>query len=185
MPAQAYGAGVFTLLLPPPVDPGQVIRVTGYGVTCLPVSPTWNQVQKTHTGTRATPVRGVVATAVAYASLDTTGGNSGSPVIIESAGGAAIGIHTHGYCQFSPDFANYGTGVNHAGLQNALANPTGVCKSGRGTPGGSLFVARDAVNGFGTLNTATGAFAKVSVAPPRMEGLAFNRNSGLFYGISN
>ena len=71
-------------MIPPPLAPGQVIRVTGYGVTSAPVSPTWTQVQKTHTGARVTPVQGATATAVAY-TTDTTGGNSGSPVILETA----------------------------------------------------------------------------------------------------
>ena len=57
--------------------------------------------------------------------MDTTGGNSGSPVIDDTTG-EAIGIHTHGGC-FNGGGANAGTWANHPGLQAALANPQGVC----------------------------------------------------------
>ncbi len=107
----------FVLAFPPAVG-GQDIRITGYGTTSSPVSPTWNQVQKTHTG----PFVDSSGTTVGY-QTDTTGGNSGSPVINEDTG-EAIGIHTHGGCSSGQ---NNGTGINHSGLQNALANPQGVC----------------------------------------------------------
>ncbi len=48
-PYAAQGAVAFDLVNPPAVS-GQTIRVTGYGTTSSPVSPTWNQAQKTHTG---------------------------------------------------------------------------------------------------------------------------------------
>ena len=181
MPVQAYGSW-YTVAVPPAYSAGQVIRITGYGTTSSPVSPTWNQVQKTHTGPRVPAVRGVIATTVAY-TADTTGGNSGSPVILESSGGIAVGIHTHGYCSGATG-ENDGTGVNHAGLQNALNNPLGACKTGKGVAGGSVFASGDAVNNFGTCNTTTGNFARIDYGPARMEGLAYNRNTGLFYGIS-
>jgi hypothetical protein len=185
MPAQAYGSW-YTIIQPPPLAAGQIIRITGYGVVSSPVSPTWNQVQKTHTGNRVTPVQGQTSTAVAY-TTDTTGGNSGSPVILESsppAGTIAIGIHTHGYCT-STSGENYGTGLNLPAVQTALNNPTGACKTGRGTPGGPLYVIGDSVNNFGTASTTTGNFARIAAEPPRMEGLTYNRNAGVFYGVSN
>jgi len=117
-PYEAYGAA-FQLGAPPPVQ-GQDIRVTGYGVTSPPISRQWSQVQKTHAG----PYTDFSGTTLAYRT-DTTGGNSGSPIIDETTG-EAIGIHTHGGCTLGGG-ANYGTGSNHAGLQNALANPRGVC----------------------------------------------------------
>ncbi len=107
-------------VVPPPAVQGQQIRITGYGTVSSPVSLTWNQVQKTHTG----PYSALLGTTVQYAT-DTTGGNSGSPVINESTG-YAIGIHTHAGCS-SGGGANQGTGANHAGLQAALASPLGVC----------------------------------------------------------
>ncbi|MCP3905694.1 MAG: trypsin-like serine protease [Planctomycetes bacterium] len=118
----AYEAqGDFFALAPvaPPVE-GQTIRITGYGSTVSPIPPEWNGVQKTHTGNYATSSGDLVQYAV-----DTTGGNSGSPVIDESTG-FAIGIHTHGGC--SPTGGvNNGTAIHHPDLQNALANPQGVC----------------------------------------------------------
>ncbi|MFY9344493.1 MAG: trypsin-like serine protease [Planctomycetota bacterium] len=119
-PFQAYGGAAFDLLATPPPASGQSIRVTGYGSTTAPVSPTWYLVQKTHAGPNAT----FTGTTIQYAT-DTTGGNSGSPVFLDG-GNQAIGIHTHGGCSATGG-ANSGTGSNHAGLQAALANPLGVC----------------------------------------------------------
>ncbi len=109
----------FTVVMPPPVGSNN-IRITGYGTVSSPVSLTWNQVQKTHVG----PLVTSSGTLVQYRT-DTTGGNSGSPVIWEENGNA-IGIHTHGGCN-STGGQNSGTGANHPGLLAARANPTGVC----------------------------------------------------------
>ncbi len=105
----------------PPVQ-GQQIRITGYGTVSSPVPLTWNQVQKTHVGPYVTSS----GTTVQY-QTDTTGGNSGSPVIDESTG-LAIGIHTHGGCGSSGG-ENSGTAIQHPGLQAALASPQGVCNA--------------------------------------------------------
>ncbi len=118
-PYQAYGVA-FNLDTTPPGAGGSA-RVTGFGTTSSPVSNTWNQVQKTHAG----PYVSFSGTTLGYA-MDTTGGNSGSPVIHESSG-TAIGIHTHGGCS-SGGGNNWGTGANHAGLVAALASPKGVCE---------------------------------------------------------
>jgi V8-like Glu-specific endopeptidase len=116
-PNEAYG-DAYQIATPPPVQ-GQNIRITGYGVTSNPVPETWNQVQKTHAG----PYFSFSGTRLQY-QTDTTGGNSGSPVI-DDATGMAIGIHTHAGC--SSNAGNNGTGLNHTGLQTFLANPRGVC----------------------------------------------------------
>lgn len=113
----------YTLAASPPAISGQAIRVTGYGTVGAPVSPTWNQVQKTHTGAYVT----FSGSTLQY-TTDTTGGNSGSPVIDDTTGNA-IGIHTHGGCS-STSGQNSGTGSNHSGLRTALANPQGVCAAG-------------------------------------------------------
>ncbi|UCD74336.1 MAG: S46 family peptidase [Phycisphaerales bacterium] len=116
-PYEAQG-DYFVLVFPPPAD-GQDIRITGYGTTSYPVPPEWNKAQKTHVG----PYFDFYGTTVMY-TTDTTGGNSGSPVIFDDTG-EAIGIHTHGGCN---DYGgNHGTGANHDGLQYALAHPQGVC----------------------------------------------------------
>ncbi len=119
----AYQAqGEFTVLAStPPVVNGQTIRITGYGTTGNGVPREWNQVQKTHTG----EYRQFTGTTVRY-NVDTSGGNSGSCVYNEDTG-EAIGVHTHGGCTSDPNSANQGTGINHAGWQNALAHPIGVC----------------------------------------------------------
>ncbi len=96
-------------------------RVTGYGsVSSSLASCTWYLVQKTHAG----PFVSLSGNALAYG-MDTTGGNSGSPVTDETTG-KAIGIHTHGGCSTSGG-SNAGTWINHSGVVNALANPAGVC----------------------------------------------------------
>jgi V8-like Glu-specific endopeptidase len=114
---QAQG-DYYVLADAPPVS-GQTIRITGYGSTSSPVDPQWYLVQKTHTG----PYFALVGTNVQY-QVDTTGGNSGSGVFNETDG-VAIGIHTHAGC--GTNSGNNGTAIQHAGLQNALANPQGVC----------------------------------------------------------
>ena len=132
-PFQAYGAR-FTLVAPPAFNAAEDIRITGFGTRSSPAQ--WNQVQETHTG----PWAQFSATTLRY-TADTTGGNSGSPVIHEPTGNA-IGIHTHGGCT-STGGSNAGTASVHAGLQAALAAPTGVCASGFtivGTLPGSMTV---------------------------------------------
>lgn len=124
-PGEAQGSW-FTLEQPPQAD-GRDIRITGFGTTQSPVPEQWNQAQKTHVG----PYFAFFGTTVQY-QVDTTGGNSGSPVIDETTG-RAIGIHTHGGCGM--EAGNSGTGINHPGLTAALASPTGVCE-----PNGPVFV---------------------------------------------
>lgn len=120
-PFEAQG-DAFTIAAAP-AENGQSIRITGYGSVGAPMPPEWNGVQKTHVG----PYVGLFGTAVSYVT-DTTGGNSGSPVINEDTG-AAIGIHTHGLCSAGGG-SNVGTAIQHPGLQAALASPLGVCAAG-------------------------------------------------------
>lgn len=117
-PFQAQGAR-HTISVPPPFNPSQNIRITGYGVDFSP--PQNNQVQQTHVGPWVTSS----GSTVQYVT-DTEGGNSGSPVLHEESGNA-IGIHTHGGCSTSGFGQNSGTSLTHTGLQAALANPQGVC----------------------------------------------------------
>ena len=116
-PFETQGSA-FNIVNPPTYQNGQQIRITGFGVDFN--DNTRNQTQQTHLGPR---VNTSLSTEVEY-QTDTEGGNSGSPVILESTGDA-IGIHTHGGCSTSA--GNHGTGINHPGLQNYLANPQGVC----------------------------------------------------------
>jgi hypothetical protein len=101
---------------PPAFD--QLVRIIGFGTTDSSVPPEWHRAQKSHSG----PYVGLSGNALDY-QADTTGGNSGSPVLLSTTG-QAIGIHTHGGCSSG---ANHGTAVQHPALQAALANPQGVC----------------------------------------------------------
>jgi hypothetical protein len=109
------------LSAPPAFSAAQDLRITGYGADSTP--PQFDQVQQTHAGAWAS----ATSTRLTYRA-DTMGGNSGSPVIHEPTG-VAIGIHTHGGCTSSGG-ANSGTASTHPGLQAALANPQGVCRTG-------------------------------------------------------
>lgn len=99
--------GYYDLVTPPAFAGGQVIRITGYGVDSD--NRDRSQTQQTHTGPR---VNVSTANALGY-QTDTTGGNSGSPVILESTG-QAVGVHTHGGCSSSGTGNNWGTAFNRA-----------------------------------------------------------------------
>lgn len=71
--------------------PGSNITITGFGTD----TGIDNQTQQTHTG----PLSSVTNTFVRYRT-DTTGGNSGSP-IIDAATGNAVGVHAYGGCSRS------------------------------------------------------------------------------------
>ncbi len=102
-------------------DTASTARVTGYGSVSSSLAPcSWYAVQKTHAG----PFVTFSGNLIRYA-MDTTGGNSGSPVIDDDTG-VAFGIHTHAGCN-SGGGSNQGTWGGHPALQAALANPTGVC----------------------------------------------------------
>ena len=121
---QAQGPG-FQLSAPP--QPGSAdIRITGFGTDSSP--PERNQTQQTHVG----PLVTNSGTTVQY-QTDTTGGNSGSPVIWDQTD-QAVGIHTHGGCS-STGGQNSGTSFSHPDLQSALASPQGICGAGLAAPG--------------------------------------------------
>ncbi len=99
----------------------QNIRITGFGSTSFPVDPTWDLAQKTHVG----PFVGVFGNSLQY-QPDTTGGNSGSPVLDEE-NQLAIGVHTHAGCNLSTGQGNQGTHITAPGFQAYLNNPQGIC----------------------------------------------------------
>lgn len=176
VPIQRYGVR-HALAPAAPAVAGQTIRITGYGTNAAPMPRERNQIQQTHTG----PYFSQTGTTVRYRT-DTTGGNSGSCVLDESTG-LAIGIHTHAGCSASGG-SNSGTAIHHPNLQNALANPTGVCASGRGVIAGDLFAIGDRANNFGTLNIAPQNFAKITQIGAEWQGLAWNRTLGVFYAVN-
>jgi len=116
---QAQGDAFSLASATPPAD-GRRVRVTGYGSTSSPIPPEWNGAQKTHAGLYT----GHPGTRLEYRT-DTSGGNSGSPVIDDETG-LAIGIHTHAGCTVDGG-SNRGTAIDHPDLQAALASPRGVC----------------------------------------------------------
>jgi V8-like Glu-specific endopeptidase len=171
------------------VNLSHVIRVTGYGTVSSPVSSTWNQVQKTHTGqyTYRTSLLafsgGSTGRYIGY-TPDTTGGNSGSAVLNETTG-LAIGVHTNAGCYNGGGY-NTGTAIENSGLQAALANPLGLAKSGKAAVSttGGIYVIGDGANNFGTINTSTGSFAKVSrPALPSPQGMAWDWANRAFWAV--
>jgi hypothetical protein len=106
---------------------GGTIRITGFGLDNTPSGSTGNEnaqsyTEQTHTG----PYQGESSSGGdiwhGYR-VDTTGGNSGSPIIWE-AQNLAIGIHTNGGCTASGG-ENSGTSFEHDALENALADFAG------------------------------------------------------------
>ena len=87
------------------------IRITGCGTTS-PANER-NRVQQTHLGPNANSS----GTTLRYRT-DTTGGNSGSPVIDEATG-LAIGVHSHGGCT-STGGNNNGTSFFNTAFWNAV-----------------------------------------------------------------
>jgi V8-like Glu-specific endopeptidase len=100
-----------------PPSNGSPITITGNGSA----SGTRNLTTKTHTG----PLSTQSSTTLCYAT-DTTGGNSGSPVI-DANTNRAIGVHTHGGCT-STGGCNSGT---NAGRSQFAAARAQICS----TPG--------------------------------------------------
>lgn len=119
-PYQREGAA-FVLQDVTTLQAGATLRVSGHGFDASP--PEWNAIQQTATG----PWTGLTSTTIDH-QVDTQGGSSGSPVILEATG-AAIGIHTHGGCD-AANGSNQGTRIGQSALQAALASPRGVLACG-------------------------------------------------------
>ncbi len=166
----------FELVAPPSTTSGNTIRITGHGTDSTPNS-TYNQVQQTHVG----PLVGASTSSLQYAT-DTTGGNSGSPVIWEQTD-QAIGIHTHGGCSSG---ANNGTAFTQSGLQSVLNNPQGVCALGStsgvfsdlGFSKDGFFFGAPELAGCGSLQPAS-AMTLTLAMPFNLNGLVATRFIGL------
>lgn len=90
---------------------GEILRITGHGVDYD--DDDRHLAQQTHTGTMMPKSRWGQKKSVLRYRVDTTGGNSGSSVRIESTG-EIIGIHSHGGCSTSnssTSSANAGTSI--------------------------------------------------------------------------
>jgi len=153
---EAQGASyTLTTTLPNVDDP---VRVTGFGSTGSGVDPRLNLAQKTHVGPFV-ELSGSATYEIRYRP-DTSGGNSGSAVENELTG-EAFGIH--GYAGCNSIGGNGGTSLAHPDIQNALANPIGVCEC----PGLVLDLLSDAPL---SLNPAGGDTVELSIAPSEPGG---------------
>ncbi len=101
----------------PPND-GRQVSVTGFGQVSQPMLLQYNYIQLLAVG----PFQGGGTTIVRH-SADTTGGNSGAPVV-DLTTGLAIAIHTNGGC--NSNGWNRGTATTHPDLRAALAEPIGA-----------------------------------------------------------
>ena len=96
-------------------------RITGNGTDTTPNS-TYNGIQQTDTG----PLTAISGFELRYR-IDTTGGNSGSPVRVNSSN-LVYGIHTNGGCTATGGF-NSGTSIFNTGLQAAIGTVCGGAPS--------------------------------------------------------
>lgn len=108
------------------------VRVTGYGLDSTPPGSTGgynsdSQTQQTDTGSYlGETIEGPSDVIIEY-TVDTEGGNSGSPVIILGTT-TTLGIHTNAGCN-PPNVGNTGTGFEHDNLENAIQTfPGGVVR---------------------------------------------------------
>ncbi len=170
-PRDAQG-GAFNLANPPGSANNQTVRVTGHGLRDSnhpQIPPEWSTAQKTHTG----PLTDRSSTTLRYRP-DTTGGNSGSPVILEATG-SAIGIHTHGGCNATGG-ANGGTARDHSSLVNMLANPLGTNIEQNPLGSSSTLFAR---NNGGSAGGAVYFDVDVRGVPLHVRGLELNTGAAL------
>jgi len=116
LPAQAQG-GTFQISR---TDRPNTVRVTGYGTD----NGADNQTQQTHTGAASYPAPDSEGRVRINHSADTTGGNSGGPIINEAMQGVAVGIHTNAGCMATGG-QNAGTSFANNQLWNVLQGGEG------------------------------------------------------------
>ena len=92
------------------IKKGQRIRITGYGVDEYDTSKSFSQ--QTHVG-KIVKSGGWLNKSTLFHNIDTTGGNSGSSIILEATN-EVIGIHSHGGCS-SNGGTNKGTIISKNG----------------------------------------------------------------------
>ena len=100
------------------------IRITGYGTDSSPPGSTGNrnddsQTEQTDTGGFVGEDVQASNDVVIEYTVDTTGGNSGSPVI-NTTNALTIGIHTNAGCDPPSGDGNNGTGFENDDLENAI-----------------------------------------------------------------
>jgi hypothetical protein len=178
VPAFERQGACFTLAASVPGPSATPVRVTGFGVTRDPVPMSWNQAQKTMAGPYVQR-----SGTILYHTVDTTGGNSGSPMVLDATN-TAIGIHTNGGCDNGPGAANTGTSLDNSGLRYALAHPRGICNPGFGTIEPPVYAAGDSSRQFGTLSARSGASGFISTLLVPVDGLAYDQNRGVFWATT-
>ncbi|MEM7199460.1 MAG: trypsin-like serine protease [Planctomycetota bacterium] len=144
---------------------GTTTRITGFGTSAI---GRLNQAQSTHTGPLQT-----AGTRLCYA-VDTTGGNSGSPVI--DALGRAAGVHTHGGCSV---FGGCNSGTSRT--LSAFATAIDDCLAGGGGGGGCAFVAAAAAARAPADSRSLGYRFRDEVMQPTPRGREY---VGLYYRTS-
>ncbi len=182
-PFQRYGGQFYTLAAAPSavnVANPQTIRCTGYGVVTTPIDPTLNSVQQTDAGPYTFYSTAGTYPIIRY-SVDTTGGNSGSPVIDLSTN-LAIGIHYLAGCNAG---GNQGTACNNANLVAAIAAPLSVCRSGKGTVSGNLYGLGDLNNNFGTVSISPTNYARINVVGAFWTAMTWDYNTSRFYATTS
>ena len=130
--------------------------------------------------TGAGPYTLLSGTIVGYRA-DSSGGNSGSPVFLDSTG-RAIAIHTSGSCSSTSGY-NAGTALQSAGLQAALASPKGVCRSGKAPVVAPLYAIGDLANNFGTIERSNGYWGRIGPALNGARAMALRLQDGLMYAV--
>jgi len=175
--------GFYRLLNTAPPN-GTILRVSGYGVD----TGAANQTLQTHTG----PLTGRVTAGPGNADIrfdhqvDTTGANSGSPILREGAG-YAIGIHTNAGCGAdgtgAPTGANSGTSFEVTALQTAIQQFPNPNNGTRHVDGGSVSTASETGHvftpfrriGTGIANTPSGGRISI-VAGLYIEPMTIDKN---------
>lgn len=175
---------------------GTPLRIAGFGTTSSPISPSWNVALKTNAGALTL----IDGTRLRH-TVDTTGGNSGSAIMLDAGPGGAsrtiVGIHSHAGCSATGG-SNVGTVIQHPGLQAALASPRGVCASGATALAplsyeglGDVWLGTDGANNIGAVRVTpdglgsepVGGLARRVVAPRAIQALA-TTGSGAVLAVS-
>jgi hypothetical protein len=100
------------------------IRITGYGVDNTPVGcdsgrNADSQTEQTNVGPFVQEFIDTPTDVYLEYVVDTTGGNSGSPVIVEKTADLTVGVHTHGGCN-PPNDGNHGTSFENNDFEDAV-----------------------------------------------------------------
>lgn len=105
-------------------NPGDLIRISGYGIDETPPGTTMGEnaatrTNQTSTGPFVQHIQNGADISLWYA-VDTTGANSGSPIILANFPDRTVGIHTNGDCPPDGTSANLGTSFEVDALEIAI-----------------------------------------------------------------